>query len=73
MVVSTPPRLDSRHTLRPGLTEFYPEDFQCRYLRGFAPVIPNFIRRTPSAATGIIVGASPPYPAAKKKRGFAPA
>ena len=34
------------------------------YLRGFAPVLPNFIRRTPSAATGIIVEASPPYPAA---------
>ena len=30
------------------------------YLQGFAPVFPNFIRRTPSVATGIIVEASPP-------------
>ena len=38
-----------------ALTEALPP-----YLRGFAPVFPNFIRRTPSVATGIIVEASPP-------------
>ena len=38
----------------------------------FAPVLPNFIRSTLIAAIGIIVEASPPYPAERKKRGFAP-
>ena len=54
MVVSTPPRLDSRHTQMP-------------YLRGFASVSPNFIRSSLNAATGIIVEALPPYPAAKNE------